>query len=65
MEPYETLSYANGPGFNEHRAYPNNYTNPRFNTWIRVEDTDRSSPVYRHLATLPMGDETHGGEYPL
>lgn len=61
VEPYETISYANGPGFNEHRA-TNNSTNPRYNTWKRVEDLDRSSPVYRHLATIPMGDETHGGK---
>ncbi|XP_063706296.1 alkaline phosphatase 4-like [Culicoides brevitarsis] len=61
IEPYETLSYANGPGFYEHRASAN-YTNPRFNTWTRVEDTDRSSPVYRHLATVPLVEDTHGGE---
>jgi len=60
VEPYETISYANGPGYNEHRA--SNSVNARFGTWKPVELMDRSSPIYRHLATFPMVDETHGGE---
>lgn len=61
VEPYETLTYANGPGFFDHRA-KKDYANPRFDTWVKVEEVDRSSPVYRHLAAFPTGDETHGGK---
>lgn len=61
VDPYETISYANGPGFREHRA-EKNAVDARFDTWKPVEKIDRSSPVYRHLATFPMEDETHGGK---
>uniref|UniRef100_A0A336MGT8 Alkaline phosphatase n=1 Tax=Culicoides sonorensis TaxID=179676 RepID=A0A336MGT8_CULSO len=61
VAPYETITYANGPGYYEHRALDND-TDTRFGTWKKVEEMDRSSPVYRHLATFPLGDETHGGE---
>lgn len=59
--PYETISYANGPGFGEHRADKNAVAETVYDTWKKVETMDRSSPVYRHIATLPLGDETHGG----
>lgn len=60
IEPYETISYANGPGFNEHRSIA---AGARYNTWRKVEEMDRSSPIYRHLATFPLVDETHGGNF--
>lgn len=68
VEPYETLTYANGPGFHTHRAemqmeMDENQTLAR--TWLRVEqmtDAERAAPTYRHQAMLPLIDETHGGE---
>lgn len=68
VEPYETLTYANGPGFYTHRAEMQMETNENrtlANTWIRVEQltaADRAEPTYRHQAMLPLIDETHGGE---
>lgn len=68
VEPYETLTYANGPGFNTHRAAPEMETNENrtlAKTWIRVEQmtsAERAAPTYRHQAMLPLDDETHGGE---
>lgn len=68
VEPYETLTYANGPGFFEHRAKfadELNETRTLGATWIRVEQlsaAQRAAPTYRHQAMLPLGDETHGGE---
>lgn len=59
VTPYETLTYANGPGYWTHRA---NDTN---GTWVRVETLDeaeRKAASYRHQAMMPLPDETHGGE---
>ncbi|XP_043282455.1 alkaline phosphatase 4-like isoform X2 [Venturia canescens] len=59
-KPYETLTYANGPGFFHHR---NNASTNINETWIPVEnETDRADPFYRSLATFYLKDETHGGE---
>lgn len=65
VEPYETLSYANGPGFLDHRLNQSEEKNGRDGTWLRLDALDeeaRKSPVYRHMAMLSMEDETHGGE---
>lgn len=57
---YETLSYANGPGFYHHRR--NDSTNVN-ETWINVaEDPTRGDPFYRHFSPIYQPDETHGGE---
>lgn len=59
VTPYETLTYANGPGYWTHRR------NDTEGTWIRVETLDeveRQASKYRHQAMLPLPDETHGGE---
>uniref|UniRef100_U5EGW1 Alkaline phosphatase n=1 Tax=Corethrella appendiculata TaxID=1370023 RepID=U5EGW1_9DIPT len=60
--PYETLTYANGPGFNYHRD--NVSSDARYGTWLKVEElgAKRNEITYQHLATFPLGDETHGGE---
>lgn len=58
---YETLSYANGPGYWEHLS---NNTNSS-NIWIplnMISAEKRNSPTYRHMAMMPLKDETHGGE---
>ncbi|XP_024867989.1 alkaline phosphatase 4-like isoform X1 [Temnothorax curvispinosus] len=59
-EAYETLSYANGPGFYYHRRNDSNNVNE---TWRKVEeDQTRDEPFYRHFAAKYLKDETHGGE---
>lgn len=62
---YETIMYANGPGFYDHLsnntalgATPNNFW--RNLSTLTVEQ--RQSPTYRHMATVPLKDESHGGE---
>lgn len=65
VEPYETLTYANGPGFWRHRLNHTNEQRGRDGTWLRVNllnDEDRSSPLYQHQAMISLNDETHGGE---
>jgi len=58
--PYETLSYANGPGFFYHRRNDTKNVNE---TWRRVEDdSTRDEPFYRHFAGKFLKDESHGGE---
>ncbi|XP_076176953.1 alkaline phosphatase 4-like [Ptiloglossa arizonensis] len=58
--PYETLTYANGPGFVHHRRNDSNNVNE---TWIPVEqDKTRDDPFYMHMAGMYLKDETHGGE---
>lgn len=66
--PYETLSYANGPGFDAHRLSANQLANgvlARDETWRLVDsidDFERDSPIYQHQAMISLEDETHGGE---
>ncbi|XP_076620217.1 alkaline phosphatase 4 isoform X2 [Colletes latitarsis] len=60
IKPYETLSYANGPGFYHHRRNDSNNVNE---TWIPVEtDKTRGEPLYQSMAGMYLKDETHGGE---
>lgn len=57
---YETLSYANGPGFLYHKLNESTNLNQ---TWRPVEeDTTRNNPFYQHFAGKYLKDETHGGE---
>lgn len=57
---YETLSYANGPGFFYHRRNDSKGAN---DTWRNVaEDPTRGDPFYMHFAGIYQKDETHGGE---
>ncbi|XP_017461300.1 PREDICTED: alkaline phosphatase 4-like [Rhagoletis zephyria] len=60
---YETISYANGPGYYDHLA--NGSVGAAGTVWLPLESftaQQRMSPTYRHRATLPLKDETHGGE---
>ncbi|XP_029034185.1 alkaline phosphatase 4-like [Osmia bicornis bicornis] len=60
MPAYETLNYANGPGFFHHRR--NDSTNVN-DTWRPVDqDETRNEPFYMQMAAIYMKDETHGGE---
>ncbi|XP_058466142.1 alkaline phosphatase-like [Malaya genurostris] len=54
--PYTTLSYANGPGYDE--TYNPNNPAERLN----VSDLDFTLYNQRYPATVPMNAETHGGE---
>ncbi|PSN34159.1 hypothetical protein C0J52_10039, partial [Blattella germanica] len=54
---YETLTYANGPGFDTHRGDGGNGS-----LWRRATQEERQSPRYRHFAPFYLEDETHGGE---
>ncbi|KAH8311696.1 hypothetical protein KR044_007585, partial [Drosophila immigrans] len=61
---YETITYANGPGYFDHLA---NETKPvnSSNVWMALKQftkEEMESPTYRHMATLALKDETHGGE---
>nr|ACI00855.1 alkaline phosphatase [Pteromalus puparum] len=59
-QKYETLSYANGPGYLYHRL---NNTNNVNQPWKDLEnDENRKDPFYRHFAGRYLKDETHGGE---
>ncbi|XP_043508134.1 alkaline phosphatase 4-like isoform X2 [Frieseomelitta varia] len=60
IQPYETLSYINGPGFYHHRRNDSHDVNE---TWIHVDqDKTRNDPYYTHMAGVYLEDETHGGE---
>lgn len=60
IRAYETLSYANGPGFYHHRRNDSTSVNE---TWILVDqDTTRDEPFYTQMAGMYLKDETHGGE---
>ncbi|XP_058791164.1 alkaline phosphatase 4-like [Phymastichus coffea] len=57
---YETLSYANGPGYAYHRI--NDTSDPK-QTWRDLDnDKNRNDTFYRHWAGRYVKDETHGGE---
>lgn len=59
IKPYETLTYANGPGYWHHRLNETNNTL----TWRPVEDDQtRKNPFYQFFAAMPLKDDTHGGE---
>lgn len=55
---YETLSYANGPSFYDHRSNSSGVNN----TWNDVSQMNRSSAKYRSFSPRYLADETHGGE---
>ncbi|XP_073816330.1 alkaline phosphatase 4 [Musca autumnalis] len=63
---YETIMYANGPGFYDHVSNDTNAVaqNP-LSFWKNLTTLtaeQRQSPTYRHMATVPLKDESHGGE---
>lgn len=65
IEPYETLTYANGPGFWRHRLNRSDEQQGRDGTWLRVNlltNEDRTNPLYQHQAMFSLKDESHGGE---
>uniref|UniRef100_A0A1I8PN75 Alkaline phosphatase n=1 Tax=Stomoxys calcitrans TaxID=35570 RepID=A0A1I8PN75_STOCA len=63
--PYETIMYANGPGFYDHLANDTSLGNNPINFWKNfstISQEQRNSLTYRHMSTVPLKDETHGGE---
>lgn len=60
-QKYETLSYANGPGYLYHRLNDTAATGGM--PWRELEnDTSRDDPFYMHFSPRYLKDETHGGE---
>jgi len=59
-ETYETLTYANGPGYTFHRQYNSDSQE----IWINLKDASlqRNGTFYRHFFPLYLSAETHGGE---
>jgi len=53
--PYPTISYANGPGFNDHFDNVTGF-------WKNISEMNTQANSYRQMATFPLSDETHGGE---
>lgn len=58
--PYETLSYANGPGFYTHLA--SNSSNCTGGLWRVISEEERKQATYRHFSPYYLEDETHAGE---
>ena len=54
-QPYTTISYANGPGFNYHY-------NTTTGFWNNLNDTDTQADDFQMMATFNTKSETHGGE---
>ncbi|XP_059487982.1 alkaline phosphatase 4-like [Neocloeon triangulifer] len=57
---YETLTYANGPGYNTHRK--EGPIEAEESLWKDVTQMNRNEPRYRHFAPIYKDLETHGGE---
>merc|ERR1719167_2191085 len=53
--PYPTISYANGPGFNDHFDQATGF-------WKNISEMDTQANSFRQMASFPLSDETHGGE---
>ncbi|XP_055594225.1 alkaline phosphatase 4-like [Uranotaenia lowii] len=60
--PYETITYANGPGYFTHKSNSSEEASKDFGTWIPITSMNRTDITYQHMAALPLKDETHGGE---
>merc|ERR1719348_694902 len=54
-QPYTTISYANGPGYNFHWDNATNY-------WKNVSGMDFQDKNFLQPAAFFLADETHGGE---
>ena len=69
--PYTTLGYANGPGYTgasaSQAAGPKTFLHAgsgfeRADGRPNLTDVDTAHPDYMQEATVPLGNETHGGE---
>ncbi|XP_069687805.1 alkaline phosphatase 4-like [Periplaneta americana] len=56
---YETLTYANGPGYMYHRL-----NNSDSNIWrdLNNSGSERKNIYYRHFSPIYLSSESHGGE---
>ena len=54
-KPYLTLSYANGPGYD-------NTFNAKRSSRLDLTNFDYHNPEFQRSATVPLLDDTHGGE---
>jgi len=60
----KNLFFFLGPGYWDHLANDSRPQNSS-NMWMPLKqftEEERAAPTYRHLATVPRKDETHGGE---
>jgi alkaline phosphatase len=57
---YETLTYANGPGYTYHRLYSSDSQK----IWRNLKNSslERNGTFYRHFSPIYLSSETHGGE---
>ena len=55
LQPYTTITYANGPGYADH-------WDMQAGTWRNVSGMDTEADNFRQMAAFPLIDETHGGE---
>jgi len=55
LQPYSTISYANGPGYNDHFDQATGF-------WKNISEMDTQANSFRQMASFPLSDETHGGE---
>eukprot|EP00092_Neocalanus_flemingeri_P025557 GFUD01027708.1.p1 GENE.GFUD01027708.1~~GFUD01027708.1.p1 ORF type:complete len:539 (+),score=126.30 GFUD01027708.1:98-1714(+) len=54
-QPFTTIGYANGPGFDFH-------FNRTAGFWNNIENENFMSNSFQQMATFSLPDETHGGE---
>ncbi|TMW47959.1 hypothetical protein DOY81_006960 [Sarcophaga bullata] len=62
---YETIMYTNGPGFYDHLANGTLNTNSSTHIWqplTNLTEEQCAAHTSRHMATVPLKDESHGGE---
>jgi alkaline phosphatase len=57
---YETLTYANGPGYTYHRLYSSDSQKIWRN--LKNSSSERNAPFYQHFSPIYLSSETHSGE---
>ena len=55
IQPFTTISYANGPGYKDH-------FDPSTGFWRNITGMDLESNTFRQMGAFYLPDETHGGE---
>ncbi|PSN51496.1 Alkaline phosphatase 4 [Blattella germanica] len=58
---YETLTYANGPGYNYHRLNDSD-SGKLWRDLNNISSAERNGTYYRHFAPIFLHSETHAGE---
>ena len=55
LQPFTTISYANGPGFDVHFDRTAGF-------WRNITGMDLEANDFQQMGSFPFRDETHGGE---